>query len=485
MTFASSVLEAKNIVLEEGIEAFDCVLTDFNMPEQSGLDLLDWLQIRDVALSTIIVTAIGEKSLVQNSLRQGAVDYLDKPVSPEDLNRALLSGVEQTASRRRLNNTLEDIKAVARMSNMFRVFSAPKLESRLVYFGKTFHDLGGDFLDVLTIGEEAYLFLLGDVSGHDVKAGFVSAYFQGMVKGLVELAEPVELLLNRCNKVLLKEWGASQSDVAKQDYTIPISLATCAVLLDMRKGDLKIINCGMPPCTLTAKHGQVCVSKVGNPPLGWMEIDLFKSQKLPLDRWDFLYMFSDGLVEYADSQGLDLFSVIYRLLNDSSENVESWLTQHPDDILLMRYQFNSDSMANELYQPLIHEQYTGDDYDDIDRIQGIWRRSLNISIKETAGDRFFDILLCCREALLNALEHGCEKLPGKPCTFELNYNPALKRVKVRVDDSGVGHSFDIVERIEEMEEPSGEHVGLAMIEELTDDLRFENNGTSLCFEFQL
>ena len=46
--------------------------------------------------------------------------------------------------------------------------------------------VGGDFINVLPIGDERFLFLAGDVSGHDVRAAFVSAYFQGMMRGLLE-----------------------------------------------------------------------------------------------------------------------------------------------------------------------------------------------------------------------------------------------------------------------------------------------------------
>ena len=151
----------------------------------------------------------------------------------------------------------------------------------------------------------------------------------------------------------------------------------------------------------------------------------------------------------------------------------------------MHYQIDQDSDLESLYQPLIFEQYSGDEFKDIDRLQGIWRRSLQFSLSEELGDKIYDVLLCCREAVLNALVYGCDKAPEKTCTIQVTVNQKLGRIRVRIDDPGHGHGFDITERVEKMKALDGSHLGLAIIDNLCDKCSIENDGTSLIFELTM
>ena len=100
-------------------------------------------------------------------------------------------------------------------------------------------------------------------------------------------------------------------------------------------------------------------------------------------------------------------------------------------------------------------------------------------------DKINDVLLCCREAVLNALVYGCDKSPKKTCTIKVTANQKLGRIRVRIDDPGHGHGFDITERVEKMKALDGSHLGLAIIDNLCDKYSIENDGTSLIFELAM
>jgi DNA-binding NtrC family response regulator len=68
-------------------EAFGVVLADLKMPKLDGLALLKELQSRDVPTECIIVTGQATVDSAVQAMRQGAYDYIEKPLNAEKLNR--------------------------------------------------------------------------------------------------------------------------------------------------------------------------------------------------------------------------------------------------------------------------------------------------------------------------------------------------------------------------------------------------------------
>ncbi|MCB0730341.1 MAG: response regulator [Ignavibacteriae bacterium] len=56
------------------------VLTDINMPEMSGTELLKKIKIRYPALKVIMITAYGDEQSYSLALKNGADDYFTKPL---------------------------------------------------------------------------------------------------------------------------------------------------------------------------------------------------------------------------------------------------------------------------------------------------------------------------------------------------------------------------------------------------------------------
>src|ERR687883_201753 len=68
-------------------ETYGVVLADLKMPKVDGLALLKELQSREITTECIIITGQGSVDSAVEAMRQGAYDFIEKPLNAEKLNR--------------------------------------------------------------------------------------------------------------------------------------------------------------------------------------------------------------------------------------------------------------------------------------------------------------------------------------------------------------------------------------------------------------
>lgn len=76
-------------------EDFDFILTDWNMPEMTGLELLIEIRKQDKYkdLPVVLITAEAEKENIVKAISQGANGYILKPFNLEKLQAAIEKNV--------------------------------------------------------------------------------------------------------------------------------------------------------------------------------------------------------------------------------------------------------------------------------------------------------------------------------------------------------------------------------------------------------
>ena len=96
------VLEAENG--EKAIEAIntgenrlvlDIVICDIRMPKINGIQAIDYFQREYPHVPLIVLTAYPETSMAVSFMRNGAADYLVKPVEAEKLKAAVAKAMER------------------------------------------------------------------------------------------------------------------------------------------------------------------------------------------------------------------------------------------------------------------------------------------------------------------------------------------------------------------------------------------------------
>src|SRR5262249_55227636 len=84
--------------LEEALQAlrtqrFAAVLTDLKLPTGSGMDVLKAALIDDPGVPVIIMTAYGTIAQAVAAMRDGAFDFIQKPVDLNHLNHLLTRAI--------------------------------------------------------------------------------------------------------------------------------------------------------------------------------------------------------------------------------------------------------------------------------------------------------------------------------------------------------------------------------------------------------
>src|SRR2546421_820829 len=96
---------------ESGLEKleqhpYDLLLLDVSLPDRNGLDMLKEIHRRDPQLSIVLITAYGSIDMARAAFKNGAMDYITKPWS----NDELLAQVAQAVESRRLRDENVQLK---------------------------------------------------------------------------------------------------------------------------------------------------------------------------------------------------------------------------------------------------------------------------------------------------------------------------------------------------------------------------------------
>lgn len=72
-------------------EWLDLVLTDYNMPDMNGMELISSMKGDEVlkTIPVVVITTEGSQQRVKEFLDKGAADYIKKPFTPEEIRNKL------------------------------------------------------------------------------------------------------------------------------------------------------------------------------------------------------------------------------------------------------------------------------------------------------------------------------------------------------------------------------------------------------------
>src|SRR6267378_2741333 len=92
VTTAASATEALGVLKSE---LFDALITDIRMPDMSGLELLREVKKQDESIEVVMMTGYPTIASAVQALKEGAYDYLSKPLILDELRHLMSRMMER------------------------------------------------------------------------------------------------------------------------------------------------------------------------------------------------------------------------------------------------------------------------------------------------------------------------------------------------------------------------------------------------------
>ncbi len=279
---------------------FDVALLDLNYSRDTtsgseGLELVTQVQAIDSTVAVIVMTAWGSIELAVKAMHNGACDFLQKPWDNQQLLRLLERQVEHShALRRKRLSELEEQQEAAKIQRglMPGEISAPQgiAISASSHAART---VGGDYYDVIRLGEHSSALCIADVVGKGVAAALLMSNLQAAVRMLApELRDPAAL----CRRV---NQAVSANNVPGKFITF------FYCVLDARTRRLAFTNAGHNWPVLAHADGTIERLRTDDTVLGTTAASDYHQTDVQLRSGDRLVLFTDGITEACDGSGAE------------------------------------------------------------------------------------------------------------------------------------------------------------------------------------
>ena len=106
----STFSSAQQFLDEHNSDAPGCLLLDVAMPKINGLELQQLLATKNNELPIIFLTGHGDIPMSVRAIKQGAADFLTKPVNDSDLIQAIQQAIESNQIARHLRIELNELQ---------------------------------------------------------------------------------------------------------------------------------------------------------------------------------------------------------------------------------------------------------------------------------------------------------------------------------------------------------------------------------------
>ena len=318
----------KVIHARDGLEALDLyrehrpdlILTDYQMPGLNGIELCRSIKALDPHrfIPMVMLTGDEKSRILRESLDAGFVEFLTKPVTPDELRLRVRSLVELISLHQNL--------ALAKSSSDEEMLITKHILHRLVEPGlralpphihmETLHTqrINGDACAYQQGLPGIHFGLLCDATGHGLAAGVSTIPAIQAFQGMVSRDIPLETIYREINAKLRK--------------MLPSGRFVCLLLvrLDVHNGTLSLLNAGLPEAIFLSPKGRVRRFASRNLPAGVLDqVDDPVVEEVSVSGGERLLSFTDGLQEILGTE--DAYQLLTQGMSNTPFEVHRFVIQ--------------------------------------------------------------------------------------------------------------------------------------------------------------
>ena len=296
--------EARALALEHEP---DLILLDVLMPEEDGYATCERLkqEPRTSDIPVIFISALTDTTSKVRGLEVGGVDFISKPFEKaEVLARVKVHLKLRFTYRALIEAQAQRLAQVQDAQQALLVQPADLPEAGFAVHFEPVLEAGGDFYDVLPVGETVFDYIVADVSGHDLGTAYITSALKALFsQNCNQVTSPAESLV-MINRVLCR--------ILTGGTHITAGFAR----LDRARGLLHYVNAAHPAPVLVRVGGEVEVLRPSGDILGVFDSVWFEPLTIQVRSGDRLFIYTDGLIEgfgetkLAREEGLDRLAAV-------------------------------------------------------------------------------------------------------------------------------------------------------------------------------
>ncbi len=292
----------------------DLLITDIQMPEITGMELIDRLRESNIRVPVLVMTGYGDKETVIELMRKGCSEYIDKPFGPDEMSERIRRVLEmqEKAHAEREKEIAQEKSELSREAQSYRMhFETLRsqvdlaVESyktliqtgdirdrvRAVYRHRPFRELGGDFLDMRPTAEGCDI-LIADVAGHDMGASYHTILLKAFFEENCRTGNDGHTFFRILNRQL--------TDEGKNERMV----TALFLRLSLEKMQGEVISAGHPPLMrLSPLTGEAEFMFLEGDVLGMKEDSEFGTKSFSLNSMDRFFLYTDGLINACTVDG--------------------------------------------------------------------------------------------------------------------------------------------------------------------------------------
>ncbi|MCZ7585956.1 MAG: SpoIIE family protein phosphatase [Deltaproteobacteria bacterium] len=281
------------------------VVLDLMMPEMDGFAFLEWhreapVEVREVPI--VVNSALSDMDSIKRALKMGAYDYFTKPLSGDALEVLLptkvQNAIQSAAAARSLRLHAEEMHAELASAMRFQTSMLPKAVDfaplGVEYVYRPCSLVGGDFFDLYRLGENVIGLIIGDVTGHGLKAGMMSLMVRSLFREFIARDARPAVLIEELNRALLGVFDVGHY------------ITGVYGVFDIEAGTLRFANFGHPSPYLMKNGGAMESLEKRGHFLGILDNVLIEETEIAFGEHERLVLYTDGVTETANPDGEEL-----------------------------------------------------------------------------------------------------------------------------------------------------------------------------------